>query len=128
MEEIRLDAYESSRLYKEKTKAFHDKFILRKEFAVGQKVLLFNSRLKLMPGKLRFRWDGPFVVTNIFPHGAVEIKSEATNKVFKVNGHRLKNFYEVAYENHVEEVQLQEPSTMINNYFVEKKKKNSSHV
>ena len=108
LEEIRLDAYESSRLYKEKTKAFHDKFILRKEFSVGQKVLLFNSRLKLMPGKLRSRWDGPFVVTNIFPHGAVEIKSEATNKVFKVNGHRLKNFYEGAQENLVEEVQLQD--------------------
>ena len=50
LDELRLDAYESSRLYKEKTKAFHDKHILRKEFSVGQKVLLFNSRLKFMLG------------------------------------------------------------------------------
>ena len=53
LEEIRNDAYESSRIYKEKTKAFHDKQILRKNFEVGQKVLLFHSRLKLFPGKLR---------------------------------------------------------------------------
>jgi len=40
---------------KKKTKAFHDQRILHKEFATGQKVLLFNSSLKLMLGKLRFR-------------------------------------------------------------------------
>ncbi|XP_042387425.1 uncharacterized protein LOC121979502 [Zingiber officinale] len=50
LEELRLEAYESSRIYKEKTKAFHDKQILRKEFHKGDKVLLFNSRLKLIRG------------------------------------------------------------------------------
>ena len=80
--------------------------LVRKEFTIGQKVILYNSRLKLMPGKLRSRCLGPFIVVNVFPHGAVEIKSEATNKVFKVNGHRLKIFYEGAQENLVEEVQL----------------------
>nr|GMC49048.1 Pol polyprotein [Ipomoea batatas] len=82
------------RLYKEKTKMFHDNMILRKSFEVGQKVLLYNSRLKLMPGKLRTRWIGPFVVSNVFPYGAIEIKSIDTGKVFKVNGHRLKPFHE----------------------------------
>ena len=59
---------------------------------VGQKVLLYNSRLGLMSGKLRSKWIGPFVVTNVFPYGTVEIKSDSTNKSFKVNGHRLKPF------------------------------------
>nr|GEU53245.1 DNA-directed DNA polymerase [Tanacetum cinerariifolium] len=54
LEEIRNDAYESLRIYKEKTKAFHDKMSSRKNFCVGQKVL-FHSRLKLFPGKLRSR-------------------------------------------------------------------------
>ena len=36
--------------YKEKTKTFHDRMILRKEFSVGQKVLLFHSKLKLFFG------------------------------------------------------------------------------
>ncbi|XP_024175446.1 uncharacterized protein LOC112181252 [Rosa chinensis] len=85
LEEIRNDAYESSRIYKEKTKAFHDKMITRKTFVVGQKVLLFHSCLKLFTGKLRSRWVGPFVITNVFSHGAVEIRSEKTGKVFKVS-------------------------------------------
>ena len=55
LEEIRNEAYENSRIYKEKSKAFHDKMILRKNFVMGQKVLLFYSRLKLFPNKLRSR-------------------------------------------------------------------------
>jgi hypothetical protein len=93
LEEIRNDAYESAMVYKEKTKAFHDKMISRKEFKVRQKVLLYHSRLRLFPGKLRSCWIRPFVVTNVFPHGAVEIQSLTTSEVFKVNGHRLKTFY-----------------------------------
>ncbi|KAM1216786.1 hypothetical protein ACFX2J_013028 [Malus domestica] len=84
LDEIRNDAYESSRIYKEKSKAFHDKIISRKSFSIGQKVLLFNSRLWLFPGKLRSRWVGPFVITNIFPHGAMEIQSAKTGNMFKV--------------------------------------------
>ena len=62
LEEIRNDTYESTRIYKEKTKAFHDRKMLRKSFNLGQKVLLYNYRLHLFPGKLRFRWSGPYVV------------------------------------------------------------------
>ncbi|XP_059431555.1 uncharacterized protein LOC132165068 [Corylus avellana] len=109
LEEIRNDAYESARIYKEKTKAFHDKMISRKEFKVGQKVLLYHSRLRLFPGKLRSRWIGPFVVTNVFPHGAVEIQSLATSKVFKVNGHRLKTFYEGFQAENVAKLDLEDP-------------------
>ncbi|XP_027171872.1 uncharacterized protein LOC113771494 [Coffea eugenioides] len=109
LEEIRNDAYESSCIYKEKTKAFHDKAISRKIFCIGQKVLLFHSRLKLFPGKLRSRWIGPFIVTNVFPHGAVEIQSLHTDKIFKVNGHRLKPFYEGFQVNNVEEMTLAVP-------------------
>ena len=43
-------------------------------------------------GKLRSKWIGHFVVTNVFPYGIVEIKSDSTNKSFKVNGHQLKPF------------------------------------
>ena len=94
LEEIRNDAYESARIYKEKMKASHDKMVSRKEFKVGQKVLLYHSQLRFFPSKLCFHWIGHFVVTNVFPHGVVEIQSLATSKVFKVNGHRLKPLYE----------------------------------
>ena len=107
LEEIRNDAYESARIYKEKAKVFHDKMISRKEFKVGQKVL-YHSWLRLFPGKLRSRWIRPFVVTNVFPQGAVEIQSLATSKVFKVNGHRLKPFYEGLQVENVAKLDLED--------------------
>ena len=63
LEEFCNEAYENARIYKEKTKAWHDKHIVRKEFESSQQVLLFNSRLKLFPGKLKSRWSGLFIVT-----------------------------------------------------------------
>ncbi|XP_023742672.1 uncharacterized protein LOC111890824 [Lactuca sativa] len=94
LEELRNEAYTSSLIYKEKTKSWHDKRIKgNKEFYEGQKVLLFNSRLKLFPGKLKSRWDGPFLVKNVFPHGAIELVSKGGTP-FKVNGHRVKRYKE----------------------------------
>ena len=52
LEELRNDAYESSKMYKYRTKAYHDKFINRKIFEPNQKVWLYNSRLHLFPSKL----------------------------------------------------------------------------
>ncbi|CAN6552306.1 unnamed protein product [Malus baccata var. baccata] len=82
LEEIRNEAYENARRYKEKTKAFHDKMIRTKSFSVGQKVLLFNSRFRLFP---------------------VQVRSFKTGQEFKVNGHRLKPYYESFVEHDVEE-------------------------
>ncbi|RDY12783.1 hypothetical protein CR513_02381, partial [Mucuna pruriens] len=112
LKELRLEAYENSRIYKQKVKQFHEKQILRKEFQVGQKVLMFNSRLKLIAGKLHSRWDGPFVITNVFPYGAIELKDENTNSTFQVNGHQLKEFHEVPTltVGEVESISLVEPA------------------
>ncbi|KAF7822137.1 DNA-directed DNA polymerase [Senna tora] len=66
----------------------------------GQKVLLYHS-------KLRSKWIGPFVVTNVHSHGAVEILSLDMGKTFKVNWHRLKTFYEVFPEEKVEKIDLE---------------------
>ncbi|CAN6700765.1 unnamed protein product [Malus baccata var. baccata] len=106
LDEIRHEAYENTSIYKEKTKAFHDKMIRGKTFAIGQKVLLFNSRLRLFPGKLRSKWIGPFVITNVFVHGAVQIQSLKTGHEFKVNGHRLKPYYENFEEHTVDDIPL----------------------
>ncbi|CAA7038873.1 unnamed protein product [Microthlaspi erraticum] len=45
-----------------RTKAAHDKLIRLKDFKVGDSVLLFNSKLRLFPGKLRSKWSGPFKI------------------------------------------------------------------
>ncbi|RDX98122.1 hypothetical protein CR513_18968, partial [Mucuna pruriens] len=95
LEEFRLEAFENSKIYKEKVKHFHDNMIFRKEFKVCQKVLLFNSHFKLIASIFRSKWDGPFVITNVFPYSIVEIRDEASDKIFKVNGHQLKPFHEI---------------------------------
>ncbi|RDX93792.1 hypothetical protein CR513_23899, partial [Mucuna pruriens] len=73
LDELRLEAYENARIYKQKVKKFHDQRILRKDFHIDQKVLLFNSILKLI---------------------AVQLKDEHTNRTFQVNGHQVKPFHE----------------------------------
>lgn len=108
MDEFRNNAYESARIYKEKTKMWHDKNISRKEFIEGQEVLLFNSRLRLFPGKLRTRWSGPFKVTQVFPHGAIEVEDKEGSR-FKVNGQRLKHYHNEAFNRKEECYHLSEP-------------------
>ncbi|CAJ2652678.1 unnamed protein product [Trifolium pratense] len=92
LEELRLDAYENAKIYKERTKKWHDRHIHNREFRVGELVLLFNSRLRLFPGKLRSRWLGPFEINRVFQSGAIEIKSQS-KQTFIVNGQRLKHYY-----------------------------------
>ncbi|XP_057246789.1 uncharacterized protein LOC130589532 [Beta vulgaris subsp. vulgaris] len=105
LEELRRDAYENARIYKERTKAWHDGRIMKREFKVGDKVLLFNSRLRLFPGKLKSRWSGPFEVKTVFLHGAVEVWSEEKG-TFKVNGQRLKVYHDGTQIEHIYHIAL----------------------
>ncbi|GJV44600.1 hypothetical protein Tco_1429136 [Tanacetum coccineum] len=77
LNELRDHAYENSLIYKEKTKRIHDSKIKNRVFNVGDRVLLFNSRLKIFSGKLKTRWSGPFTVTQVFPYGTVELSQNS---------------------------------------------------
>ncbi|CAM8963413.1 unnamed protein product [Rhodiola kirilowii] len=92
LDEIRLDSYENARIYKERTKKWHDKRIVRREFNEGEQVLLYNSRLRLFPGKLRTKWSGPYTVERAHPDGHVEISVEG-GKSMVVNRQRLKHYH-----------------------------------
>nr|GEZ79921.1 reverse transcriptase domain-containing protein [Tanacetum cinerariifolium] len=92
LNELRDHAYENSLIYKEKTKKIHDSKIKNRVFNVGDRVLLFNSRLKIFSGKLKIRWSGPFTITKVFPYGTVEL-SQTNEPNFKVNGHRVKRYF-----------------------------------
>nr|GEV88634.1 reverse transcriptase domain-containing protein [Tanacetum cinerariifolium] len=70
----------------------HDSKIKNRVFNVGDRVLLFNSRLKIFLGKLKTRWSGPFTITKVFPYGTVEL-SQPDGPNFKVNGHRVKHYF-----------------------------------
>ena len=108
LEEFRSLSYENARLYKERTKQWHDKQIYPKNFEVGQQVLLFNSRLRLFPGKLKSRWSGPFRIAQIFPFGAVELEEETSGRKFRVNGQRIKHYFGGEVDRHQEALPLQD--------------------
>ncbi|XP_075103762.1 uncharacterized protein LOC142178329 [Nicotiana tabacum] len=111
LEEFRYQAFESMRLYKERMKRLHDKHIMDRNFKPRDKVLLYNSRLRLFPGKLKSRWSGPFKVVQMFASGAVEIESEYGTNKFTVNGQRLKHYLGIAEEKRdTVVINLKEPS------------------
>ncbi|XP_021996255.1 uncharacterized protein K02A2.6-like [Helianthus annuus] len=113
LEALRDATYERSWSIKGKTKAFHDRRLRRlKEFKVGDKVLLFNLRLKLIAGKLKSRWTGPYLVKEGFPYGTVELYDEVDKGVWKVNGHRLKHYLGGPIDTTEEEdIPLEDPPT-----------------
>ncbi|GKA37550.1 reverse transcriptase domain-containing protein [Tanacetum coccineum] len=92
LNELRDQAYENYLFYKEKMKKLHDSKIKNHIFNVGDRVLLFNFRLKIFLGKLKTRWSGPFTITKVFPYGTIEL-SQPDGPNFKVNGHRVKHYF-----------------------------------
>ncbi|GKE65604.1 reverse transcriptase domain-containing protein [Tanacetum coccineum] len=92
LNELRDQAYENSLIYKERTKKLHESKIKNRIFNVGDRVLLFNSRLKIFSGKLKTRWSGPFTITEVFPYGTAKL-SHTDGSNFKVNCHRLKHYF-----------------------------------
>nr|GEV68666.1 reverse transcriptase domain-containing protein [Tanacetum cinerariifolium] len=73
LNELRDQAYENSLIYKERTKKLHDDKIKNRIFNVGDQVLLFNFRLKIFSSKLKFRWSGPFTISEIYPYGNAKL-------------------------------------------------------
>ena len=78
LEELRLQAYESLRIYKERMNLYHDKKLVKKVFSPEQFVLLFNSK-----------WSRPFRVKDVRPYAAVEIEDPVRN-IMKVGWSMVK--------------------------------------
>ncbi|XP_041999961.1 uncharacterized protein LOC121749456 [Salvia splendens] len=107
LEELRLESYAAAMWYKEKTKLWHDNNLRMKELQVGQKVLLFQSRLELMSGKLKSKWTRPYTIVALRANGAVELQGCDPNSTpFVVNGHRLMPFRDNSEVHTVEEIPL----------------------
>ncbi|GJY20201.1 reverse transcriptase domain-containing protein [Tanacetum coccineum] len=116
--ELRDGAYENTRIYKERTKRWHDSRLRGdKNFKVGDKVLLFNSRFKMHPGKLKSRWYGPNVVKTVYPYGTVEITDK--NRISsKVDGQRLKKYHDGHIDTEDKEVlEFEEDTTSLYGVF-----------
>ena len=75
-----------------KVKRWHDKRIQKCEFNVGDYVLLYNSRLRFFAGKLLSKWEGPYIIDEVYHSGAIKINNfEGTNPKV-VNGQRIKHY------------------------------------
>ncbi|RVW25311.1 hypothetical protein CK203_117338 [Vitis vinifera] len=108
MEELRNNAYINSKVAKQRMKKWHDQLISNKEFQEGQRVLLYDTRLHIFPGKLKSRWIGPFIIHRVYSNGVVELLNSNGKDNFKVNGYRLKPFME-SFKPEKEEINLLEP-------------------
>ncbi|XP_076923302.1 uncharacterized protein LOC143585390 [Bidens hawaiensis] len=86
IEEIRDEAYECASAYKDKLKKVHDAELRKRTFEAGQKVWLYNSRLKLFPGKLKIKCMGPYIITRVGRFGDVEIEDAQDQTKKAVNG------------------------------------------
>ena len=64
--EWRTQAYENAKLFKEKFKRWHDKRIQKREFKVGEYVILYNSHFRFFAGKLLSKWEGPYVIEEVY--------------------------------------------------------------
>ena len=90
LDEWRTQAYENAKLFKEKVKRWHDKRIQKREFNVGDYVLLFNSCLRFFAGKLLSKWEGPYVIEEVYHSGAIRINNFEGTSPRMVNGQRIK--------------------------------------
>jgi len=71
-------------------KRWHEKHIHRREFQVGDLVLLFKSNLNL-PRKLYLRQSGPLKAKKVFLYCAIKVGTKAMGN-FEVNGSLLKHY------------------------------------
>ena len=92
LEELKNDTYFNSKITKDKLKKWHDQLIIRKNFNQGDQVLLYDSKLHLFPGKLKSRWTGPYIIHQAHLNGSMDLLNPNDNKVFKVNGQRVKPY------------------------------------
>ena len=72
-------------------------------------MLLYDSKLHLFQGKLKSRWTGPFIVHQVYLNGSVDLLNSKDNRVFKVNGQKLKP-YAILHTVENEEIPLLDPS------------------
>jgi hypothetical protein len=104
LDEWRNEAYENARLFKEKVKQWHDRRILKRQFHVGEKVLLYRSHLRFFAGKLLLKWEGSFIIEEVYRSGAIKIASLKDNTTQVVNGQRLKHY--IARDSYNEDVDV----------------------
>ena len=66
--------------------------VVQKNFEKGDQMFLYDSKLHLFPRKLKSMWTSPFTIHEVYTNGVVDLLNSKDNRVFKVNGQRLKAY------------------------------------
>src|SRR3954447_12539671 len=118
LDEWRNEAYENVRLFKEKVKQWHDRRIFKREFHVGEKVLVYKSRLSFFAGKLLSKWEGPYVIVEVYRSGAIKVASLKDDTTQVVNGQRLKHYISGdSYDEDADIIEVVTPEEFIKDQF-----------
>jgi hypothetical protein len=100
--------------FKEKVKQWHDRRIFKREFHVGEKVLLYKSHVRFFAGKLLLKWEGHFIIEEVYRSGAIKIASVKDNTMQVVNGKRLKHYISGdSYNDDIDIIQVVTPEEFI---------------
>ncbi|XP_024531122.1 uncharacterized protein LOC112346410 [Selaginella moellendorffii] len=94
LDETRLLAFQAREALQKRRKKWHDDHIRERKFAIGDLVLLYDSKFWKRPGKLKIRWLGPYVVVNVNDNGSVQVADLSGNLLpTRINGFRLKKYH-----------------------------------
>ncbi|CAM8896011.1 unnamed protein product [Rhodiola kirilowii] len=77
---------------KERKKSCYDKRMVRKKFRRGKRILLYKSRLKLFPEKLRTKWSGTYTMARAYLDDHVKLATKGGKSV-AVDRLRLNHFH-----------------------------------
>ena len=54
--------------------------------------MLYNSRLRFFAGNILSKWEGPYVIEEVYRSGAIKINNTEGNFPRVVNGQRIKHY------------------------------------
>ena len=66
--------------------------IQKREFKVGEYVLLYNSHFRFFAGELLSKWEGPYVMEEVYRYGAIKINNAEGTNPKVVNGQRIEQY------------------------------------
>ena len=75
LEEDKILALHHQEAQKQQQKAWHDRNIKTKNIAIGDLVLLYDSKVKGKPRKLETTWMGPYIIEDLNTNGSVQLKT-----------------------------------------------------
>src|SRR4051812_28939733 len=89
LDDWRTDAHDKQRFYKERILYWQYIHMTKDIFHEGQRVLFYHTWMVIFPGEIQSEWAGPYTISQVYYHGAVELTDEY-GKRFKVNRRRIR--------------------------------------